>query len=214
MITVIDSGIANIGSVLAACRRIGAPAAVTTNARQVAAAEALILPGVGAFAKGMESLRRHDLVEPIRDAAAAGTPILGICLGMQLLADKSEEFGLHDGLGLISGRVVRLPESPGERIPNIGWCDVATAERAKLFVGIASGSAFYFVHSYYLVCDDAADSAAEITFGNRRICIAVERGNVFGAQFHPEKSQEPGLRLLANFMHAIESRDGSARRAS
>lgn len=214
MITVIDSGIANIGSVLSACRRIGVATAVTTNAREVASAEGLILPGVGAFANGMESLRRHDLIGPIRDAAAAGTPILGICLGMQLLADKSEEFGVHDGLGLISGRVVKLPTSPGERIPNIGWCDVRTTKSTDLFQGIENGSAFYFVHSYYLACDDAADSAAEIAFGDRRICIAVERGNVFGAQFHPEKSQEPGLRFLANFARAIESRKGSARRAS
>jgi imidazole glycerol-phosphate synthase subunit HisH len=115
---------------------------------------------------------------------------------------------------LISGHVVKLPTTPGERIPNIGWCDVTTTKSAKLFQGIESGSAFYFVHSYYLACDAAADSAAEITFGNRRICIAVERGNVFGAQFHPEKSQEPGLRFLANFARAIESRNGSVRRVS
>jgi imidazole glycerol-phosphate synthase subunit HisH len=214
MVTVIDSGIANIGSVLSACRRIGVAAAVTTNAREVVVAQALILPGVGAFANGIESLRRHDLVEPIRDAAAAGTPILGICLGMQLLADKSEEFGEHDGLGLISGRVLKLPASAGERIPNIGWCDVTTAKRATLFEGVESGSAFYFVHSYYLECDDPADSAAGIRFGNRQICIAVERGNIFGAQFHPEKSQEPGLRFLANFVRAIENRSGSERCAS
>jgi glutamine amidotransferase len=115
---------------------------------------------------------------------------------------------------LISGRVVKLPASPGERVPNIGWCDVAAAKGAKLFQGVPGGSAFYFVHSYYLACEDPADLAAEITFGGRRICIAVERGNIFGAQFHPEKSQEPGLRFLANFVRAVESRSGAARRAS
>lgn len=200
MITVIDSGISNIGSVLSACGRIGVPVKVTKDPALVCSAQALVLPGVGAFADGMGNLRRYGLLQPIRDAAAAGVPVLGICLGMQLLADSSEEFGEHEGLRLIPGRVVRLqPSSPGERVPNIGWCDVAVAPKSRLFNGIEDGSAFYFVHSYYLRCAYTKDCAGTIAFGGSTVCVAVERGNIFGAQFHPEKSQDVGLQLLHNF---------------
>lgn len=207
MIAVVNSGIANIGSVLNAFRRIGAPVSVTTDAAGVHAASALVLPGVGAFADGMDSLRRHGLVQPIRDAAARGTPILGICLGMQLLADQSEEFGRHEGLGLIHGRVVRLePNGPGQRVPNIGWCDMTIAPKARLFQQLGASSSFYFVHSYHLVCADPADVVATLAFGSATLTAAVERGNVFGAQFHPEKSQDAGLSLLASFARRVNRR--------
>jgi imidazole glycerol-phosphate synthase subunit HisH len=200
VITVVDSGIANIGSVLAACERIGAATHVTSDPAKVRSATALILPGVGAFADGMANLRRHGLVEPIREASARGIPILGICLGMQLLAEVGEEFGEHEGLGLIAGRVVKL--QPGEtdaRVPNIGWCDVTIEKQSRLFAGVADRSAFYFVHSYYLSCTDPVDCVASIAFGAGPVAIAVERGNVQGVQFHPEKSQDGGLQLLDNF---------------
>lgn len=200
MITVVDSGIANIGSVTSALKRVGAELKVTTDPQAVADATALILPGVGAFADGMESLRRHSLIEPIRAAARAGKPVLGICLGMQLLADASEEFGLHEGLGLVPGRVVRLPDHEHLRIPNIGWCDVALERRARLFAGVENGAAFYFVHSYHLVCQDAGDVVGTIGFADTRFTVAVQRGNIYGAQFHPEKSQDVGLAFLANFV--------------
>lgn len=200
MITVIDSGIANIGSVLSAFERIGAEAEVTTEAQAVRDAKALVLPGVGAFKDGMDSLWRHGLVEPIREATAAGTPILGICLGMQLLGEASEEFGEHDGLKLIRGRVERLqPTRPGERVPNIGWCDLHLRKPSTLFRGIAAGSAFYFVHSYVLRSAADADAVGVIDFGDSPVTVAVESGRVFGVQFHPEKSQDTGLTVLANF---------------
>jgi glutamine amidotransferase len=199
MITIIDSGIANIGSVLAAMKRIGAPVKVTTDAATVDRARAIVLPGVGAFADGMESLRRHDLVEPLRAAAAAGKPILGICVGMQLLAESGEEFGEHRGLGILPGSVKRLPDGNG-RIPNIGWCDVTPKRQARLFRDIGAGASFYFVHSYHVACAAAADSSATIAFGNAPITVAIERDNVFGVQFHPEKSQDLGLSVLANFV--------------
>jgi glutamine amidotransferase len=203
MITIIDSGVANIGSVMAACHRIGVPAQVTNDPAVVRSAGALILPGVGAFADGMASLRKHRLEQPIREAAAAGVPILGICLGMQLLAEISEEFGEHGGLGLISGRVMRLQPADSERVPNIGWWDISIAKNARLFAGIEDGSAFYFVHSYYLSCTDTQDSVASIAFGSGAVTIAIERGNIFGVQFHPEKSQDLGLQLLDNFARLL-----------
>jgi glutamine amidotransferase len=201
MISIIDSGIANIASVLNACRRLGVTAAVADAPAALFSSTALILPGVGAFADGMDSLRRRGLIEPIRASAAAGVPILGICLGMQLLAETSEEFGRHEGLGLIPGRVVRLePAHAGERVPNIGWCDVTMSPSSRLFAGLPGGGAFYFMHSYRLQCEDEQDAAGTIAFGPSAVCAAVERGNVFGVQFHPEKSQDLGLRCLNNFM--------------
>jgi imidazole glycerol-phosphate synthase subunit HisH len=200
MITVIDSGISNLGSVVSALKRVGARVEVTTDRRAVAEASALILPGVGAFADGMASLKRHGLVDPIREVARAGRPVLGICLGMQLLADVSEEFGTHEGLGLVPGRVVKLPSLPGLRVPNIGWCDVALEPGAALFRGIGDGAAFYFVHSFHLQCRDPGDVCGSIGPATHRFTIAIERGNVYGAQFHPEKSQDVGLAFLANFV--------------
>jgi glutamine amidotransferase len=198
MITIVDSGIANIGSVVAAMKRIGAAAEVTTDAATVGKATAIVLPGVGTFADGMESLRRHNLIDPLRAAAAADTPMLGICVGMQLLAEVGEEFGEHRGLGLLGGAVKRLPAGRG-RIPNIGWCDVTAKPRTRLFRGVAAGASFYFVHSYHMACATSSDSSATIAFGNAPITVAVERGNIFGVQFHPEKSQDVGLLVLANF---------------
>ena len=155
-LTIIDSGVANLGSVQAALRRIGVPARVATDVDSIRRADALLLPGVGAFARAMAVLNEHGLVDPIRAAAADGVPVIGICLGMQLLAEESEEFGRHEGLGLIPGRVVRLePRQSGERVPNIGWCDVTPAPDALLYREVEPGTAFYFVHSYVLECSHA-----------------------------------------------------------
>ena len=199
MITIIDSGIANVGSVLAAFRRIGAAVRVTRSAADVLAASALVLPGVGAFRDGMDSLRAQGLDDPIRRVAASGTPILGICLGMHLLADGSDEFGEHEGLGLVPGRVSRLvPKLSGERVPNIGWCDVRVKPGTRLFDGCDTG-ACYFVHSYGMRCADPQDEIASIDFGDGRVTAALERGAVFGTQFHPEKSQDVGLAVLHNY---------------
>ncbi|MBX7207087.1 MAG: imidazole glycerol phosphate synthase subunit HisH [Verrucomicrobiaceae bacterium] len=201
MITIIDSGIANIASVTSAFRRLGAGNCVTRQPCDLESAHAIVLPGVGAFADGMESLRKCALIEPVRRAAVRGTPILGICLGMQLLADASEEFGEHAGLGLVPGRVVQLsPGAAGDRVPNIGWCDVEPQAASRVFAGTAPGTAFYFVHSFHFRCADEKDVSASIKFGGASVAVAVERGNVFGVQFHPEKSQDAGLGVLENFV--------------
>lgn len=203
MITVIDSAISNLGSVRAALTRIGASHRVTAAPAEVAAADALLLPGVGAFGDGMAALRRRGLVEPIREHAAAGKPILGICLGMQLLADSSEEFGEHEGLGLIPGRIRRLHPAPGLRVPNIGWCDVRVAEGARLFEDVPDGAPFYFVHSYVVDCDDPANSVGTIAFGDADETVVLQRKNIYGAQFHPEKSQDAGLCFLDSFARIV-----------
>jgi glutamine amidotransferase len=199
-IAIVASGVANLGSVETAFRRIGAAAQVVADGASVRRADAVLLPGVGAFADAMAALKRRGLVEPIRAAAAEGVPVMGICLGMQLLAEESEEFGCHEGLGLIPGRVVRLnPGRAGERTPNIGWCDVIPAPRAMLYRDVAAGTAFYFAHSYVLACRDQEDIAATIRFGGHPVAAAIERDNIHGAQFHPEKSQDGGLAVLAAF---------------
>jgi len=138
--------------------------------------------------------------------------LLGICLGMQLLADSSEEFGEHEGLGVLPGRVTRLiPGGGAERVPNIGWCDQTTSSAATLFRGMPVEASFYFVHSYHLVCDDARDVVGTIGFGGRTVTTAVERGQIFGAQFHPEKSQDTGLTFLHNFAHLVSQRQEQLR---
>lgn len=205
MITIIDSGICNLGSVIRAMEYLGIPSNIATNAESTASAEALVLPGVGSFPAGMEALHKHGLVEPIRSHVLAGKPLLGICLGMQLLANGSDEFGKHKGLGLISGWVKRLPDIPEFRIPNIGWCEVQNLGGSKLFAGLGNKPTFYFVHSYAMECDDVTNIMGSIRFGEHDITVACRRGNVFGAQFHPEKSQDAGLAFLANFATLVGS---------
>jgi len=207
MIAVVDSGVANLGSVATALRRIGAAFETTGDGQAIRSADAILLPGVGAFADAMNKLGANRLVEPLRAAAADGVPILGICLGMQLLAEESEEFGRHEGLGLVPGRVVPLvPARPGERVPNIGWCDVKPIGTASLFRAVVPDSAFYFAHSFHFACADSADIAAEIRFGGAAVSAAVQRGNVYGTQFHPEKSQDSGLEILAAFCDLARAR--------
>jgi glutamine amidotransferase len=196
----VDMGISNLGSVREALRKIGAPPMAAATPATVAAADTVLLPGVGAFGDGMASLREQNLVEPIRQAAGRGATIFGICLGMQLLAQESEEFGRHEGLGLVPGRVTRLPEAPGFRVPNIGWCDVTPTRASRLFP--RAGGTFYHVHSFHLEPRDAAVVAATIDFGGRRVAVALERGNLLGVQFHPEKSQDDGLAVLDAFFRS------------
>ena len=206
MIGVIDLGISNIGSVMRAFQRLGSLPALLRDPQAVARAHAIVLPGVGAFGDGMATLHAQGMVEPLREAARAGSPILGFCLGMQLLADGSEEYGDHEGLGLIPGRVVRLKPAPGERVPNIGWCDVVPREGAPLFRNVGEGTPFYFVHSYHLHCADPGQVSATIAFGSGSVTVAVEHGNIFGLQFHPEKSQDAGLAVLDAFLSLARER--------
>jgi len=201
MITVIDYGRGNLFSLDQALKKIGAEAERVHAGDGVEAATKLILPGVGAFGDAMLGLKERGLVEPIREAVARGVPMLGICVGMQLLFTKGEEFGNHDGLNLVPGTVRRLPDSEtkdADRIPNVGWRKVHPGPAAAA-VGIEPGAEFYFVHSFAPVVDDAADVAGTISFNGKDVAIAVARGSVAGVQFHPEKSGAAGLAFLKAF---------------
>ncbi len=194
---IVDIGLSNIGSVRQALSRVGAQSMTARSAGDLEGAEAVILPGVGAFGDGMGALRDQGLVEPLRRHAAEGRPLLGICLGMQLLADSSEEHGRHAGLGIVPGRVVPLtPSDPSLPVPNIGWCDVADVSDVVTATG---GEAFYFAHGYHLVPDDPADVAGVVDYGGP-VAAIVRRGAVTGVQFHPEKSQDAGLEMLERFV--------------
>lgn len=190
---IVDIGLSNIGSVRQALSRVGAESMTARSAGDLAGADAVILPGVGAFGDGMAALRDQGLVEPLRAHAAAGRPLLGICLGMQLLASSSEEHGDHEGLGIVPGRVVRLsPSDPSLPVPNIGWCDVSDVASQD------GDEAYYFAHGYHLIPDDPADVAGVFDYGGPVTAI-VRRGSVTGVQFHPEKSQDAGLEMLERF---------------
>jgi glutamine amidotransferase len=189
----IDLGISNLRSVVEAFRRVGAEVEVTSECERVADASLLVLPGVGAFPDGMEALRSLELVEPVRaHVTGRERPLLGICLGMQLLADTSEEHGGAEGLGLVPGRVERLAVERPLRVPNIGWCEVRSTGVDETW---PERRAFYFAHSYHLLCEDVDDVAATLEYGGS-ITAAVRRGRVTGVQFHPEKSQTAGLELI------------------
>ncbi len=197
MITVIDYGAGNLKSVCNALAFLGVKSEVTGDADKVSRADKLILPGVGAFGVCMEKLRLLSLDEAIKSAAGAGTPVLGICLGLQMLFDRSEEFGMHDGLGLLPGEVRRI-NSGSLPLPHIAWTSVEV-RGGRLMAGIKSGEFFYFVHSYCARAARKEDEAAVASYGET-FTAAAERDNVFGVQFHPEKSGERGLALLKNFI--------------
>ena len=216
--TIIDYGMGNLRSVQKALERVGVRAEITASPNAVAHASHLVLPGVGAFGDAMRELDRRGLIGPIRDAIAQGRPFLGICLGLQLLFETSEEAPGQPGLGILPGRVVRFPappsgprssagaapptdqSTPGPRpykVPHMGWNQVVR-RRPPPWYDIPDGAFFYFVHTYYVVPSDADVVALETEYGVR-FCSAVARDNIFATQFHPEKSQSLGLRLLKQF---------------
>lgn len=197
---VVESGIANTGSVRRAFQRLGVDATLLSHGRDLCNVDAVVLPGVGSFADGMTSLREKGFIDPLKKHVTDGKPIIGLCLGMQLLADFSEENGTHEGLGIVRGHVTRLYPAKQERVPNIGWCDLNPSGGTRLFKGIASGESIYFVHSYHFICKDPKVNAATISFGGSEITAAIEYKNIFGLQGHPEKSQDVGLRVLHNFI--------------
>lgn len=200
MIAVIDSGVANLRSVLNALNFLHIDAQIAHTPADLDQANRIILPGVGAFAAGMDGLRKRGFIEPVRERAAQGTPILGICLGMQLLFEASEEMGEHTGLGLLPGRIIRFP-AKGPKVPHVGWNQLTPTETSRasaLLSGIPTGGYAYFVHSYYAATPVPDVVLATADYGLPFPAI-VGHGNVFGAQFHPEKSQGVGLRLLKNF---------------
>ncbi|MFQ5899030.1 MAG: imidazole glycerol phosphate synthase subunit HisH [Candidatus Methylomirabilia bacterium] len=204
MIAILDYGRGNLGSVEKAFHRVGVQAVVTQAPRVVREAQALVLPGDGAFHDAMANLASLDLLEPLREALAGGRPFLGICLGYQLLFSESEEFGHGKGLDLIPGVVRRFPR--GVKVPHMGWNQVVHGGDLVLFDGIPSGAHFYFVHSYYPEPLDAALGVATCQYGVG-FAAAVSKGRLFGTQFHPEKSQRWGLKLLENFARiAVETR--------
>ncbi len=201
---IVDIKISNLRSVVNAFTRIGAKCRISGDPTEVAAADCLVLPGVGAFGEAMKNLESQNLTEILRKRVGRdGVPLIGICLGMQLLASASEEHGHHTGLGLIKGAVQRLVPAVNERVPNIGWCDTVPDKPSVLFPAIDHNRSFYYVHSYHFECTEPSDSAAHISFGGRKVTVAVERGNIFGAQFHPEKSQDAGLDMLKNFVDHV-----------
>ena len=212
-VTVIDYGLSNLLSVQHAFAHFGAEVQVTSSPADVLAADALVLPGVGAFQDGMQGLEQLGLIEPIKQKTAQGTLLLGICLGMQMLFDESEEFGLHKGLGLIPGRVVRIPDvdadgSP-QRVPHISWEPLYPGGGRADFAGTAlaqlcAGEECYFIHSYEAKPLQDADCLAYTTYGGRQICAAATHGSVLGCQFHPEKSGEVGLKIIEEFLKSAE----------
>ena len=204
-LAVIDYGAGNLPNVVRALQNIGAPLTVTSDPAVVAAAQAIVLPGVGATRDTMESLTKSGLAPAIQSAIRSGVPFLGICVGMQVLLDDSLEFGLHPCLGMVTGTVRRFPDSPTCKVPQIGWNEVYVAEpfsQHPLYDGIPSGTDFYFVHSYFCDVTDTALIAGTTEYATAFPSVII-RGNLVAAQFHPEKSGSMGLRFLHNFVRTI-----------
>lgn len=203
MIAIIDYGMGNLRSVQKGFERVGCEAVVTADPRVVLEADKIVLPGVGAFPDCMRNLEQGGFIEPLLKVIREGRPFLGICLGLQLLFTESEEFGVHQGLNVIPGRVVRFPErmtAGGEdlKVPHMGWNQLAMTRRPPTFNGIEEGANFYFVHSFYVVPEDESVVATTTTYGVE-FCSSVWKDNIVATQFHPEKSQEKGLQILKNF---------------
>jgi imidazole glycerol-phosphate synthase subunit HisH len=199
VIAIVDYGMGNQRSVLNAFDAVGADALLVAEPDAVLAAERVVLPGVGAFRDAIAALRERGLAQAVRHAAAAGRPILGLCLGMQLLASRSTEFGDHEGLDLIPGSVDRLQTAPGLRIPHVGWNDLAVKADSPILAGLGPEPTFYYVHSYEFHPDDPAMVTGVTDYG-RPVTATVGSGNVHGVQFHPEKSADDGLTLLRSFL--------------
>ena len=197
-IAIIDYQMGNLRSVQKGFEKVGHAAAITAEPAELARAGKLVLPGVGAFGDAIAELRRRDLVQPIREAIAAGKPFLGICLGLQLLFDVGYEGGEFEGLGILRGKCVRFDLPRELKVPHMGWNRGRFLRSAPHLAGIADGAHFYFVHSYHVVPEDRSVVAIESDYGHP-FCAAVWRENLFATQFHPEKSQADGLRILKNF---------------
>lgn len=209
MIAIIDYDAGNIKSVEKAVEHLGEKAVITRDRDAILKSDRIILPGVGAFGDAMDKIRTYGLEDVIRKAVEGGTPFLGICLGLQLIFESSEESPGVKGLGLLPGKILRIPEAPGLKIPHMGWNSIEICRNAeqkeekkrKLFKGIEGAPYVYFVHSYYLHAEHEEDVAATCEYGGTLIHAAVEHDNICACQFHPEKSSTIGLRILKNFIN-------------
>ena len=207
-VVIIDYGVGNLLSVQRAAEECGAEAIISSKPHVIAQADRVILPGVGAFAKGIQALESLGLVEVIKEIAANGMPLLGICLGMQLLLDESEEHGLTKGLGIIPGRVIPVPNLSTDglpvKIPHIGWSALIASENANwkntILQNLSPGNAVYFLHSFMAMPKNPKMRIADCLYGSNRISAVISRDNVTGCQFHPEKSGEIGLKIIQNFL--------------
>lgn len=199
MTAIIDYDAGNLRSVEKALQALGEETVITRDREEILAADRVILPGVGAFGDAMEKLHQYGLVEIIRQVVQKGTPFLGICLGQQLLFEESEESQGVPGLGILKGKIRRIPNTPGLKIPHMGWNSLTLRPGTRLFSGLGEDPYVYFVHSYYLEAADPEIVAASADYGVV-IHAAVETGNVFACQFHPEKSSDTGLQILKNFI--------------
>jgi imidazole glycerol-phosphate synthase subunit HisH len=200
-VILVDASTGNLRSVQKALESIGANVKRTATPQKIASGTRIVLPGVGSFGDFMSGMRAQGLDDAIREAIARGVPILGICVGMQALFEIGEEMGDCDGLALLAGRVVRFAPSLPVKVPHTGWNQVEVERETPLFQNLPSGAYVYFNHSYYCEASDSSDVIATTSYGTRYMC-AVKRGNVFGVQFHPEKSQAVGLQILKNFLEA------------
>ena len=199
MIGIIDYDAGNIKSVEKALAYIGEETIVSRDPEVLLKADKAILPGVGSFGQAMENLHRYNLVPVIKDMVKNNTPFLGICLGLQLMFESSEESPGVEGLGLLPGKILKIPEAPGMKVPHMGWNSLKVRPDSRLFQDIPDGSYVYFVHSYYLKAGSEDIVAATTEYGTH-IHAAVEKGNLFACQFHPEKSSQTGLKILENFI--------------
>lgn len=204
MITIIDYEMGNLRSVEKAFEKLGHAARVSNNPEDLLNTDKIVLPGVGAFRDCINNLRSGGFVEPLLQHVESGKPLLGICVGMQMLFDESEEFGRHLGLGLVPGKVIHFPTDMIEgderlKVPHMGWNNIHIQKPSPLFEGIDDGSFVYFVHSYYCAADNPSDVAATCRYGDVEFCASVWRDNLMATQFHPEKSQTVGLNIFDKF---------------
>jgi len=209
-VTIVDYGLGNLASILSAFSFLACEPVLTSAKREIARASHLVLPGVGAFRDGMHALQERGLVEPLQDYCNENRPFLGICLGMQMLADKSEEFGHTAGLGIISGQNQRIPRTAADgsvqKVPHIGWGPIQPVVTSRgwqgtIFNNIIDGTPFYFVHSYSVATDDDNARLAVSDYNGYELTAVINRGHVYGTQFHPEKSGPAGLKVLENFLN-------------
>lgn len=200
MLAVIDYGAGNLRSVLHALKHLHASdMRLVRQPDQLAGAKKIVLPGVGAFGACMEQMREQSLIKPLKDALAAGIPYLGICVGMQMLYEVGEEMGEHAGLGVLGGRVVRFPHFADRKVPHMGWNQLNIGRESELLKGLEGENYVYFVHSYYCAPSNDDTVVASVDYGVE-FAAFVQQGNIYGVQFHPEKSQKIGLQILANFL--------------